>query len=229
MKKISFKILIFISNKKQSKMSNFREIINSLFDSRSSGTIIMSYIETPKEEYKKVYDLVVKEIDTKTQDCIMFHTYKYGCDECFKWSCNINIRIRLDFIFGLKKIQCSSIQRKEFVSEIYDNLSESNKKNLLVGSLCKDYFGYMLDKFISTSKAIHPFILRHLVTKYNESGFNELYTSMLFYIFEIKKTLGLIDIDATLDLPHRNRPKLKINRVNKLLYKLQLIIIFVKK
>ena len=77
MKKISFKIIIFISNKKQSKMSNFREIINSVFDSRSSGMMIMDYIETPKEEYKKVYDQQIHTLKKKIKS-----------DGCWTWNPN---------------------------------------------------------------------------------------------------------------------------------------------
>ena len=40
------------------------DLINSLFDPRSSGMIIMSYIETPKEVYKHRFDLVIKQMNT---------------------------------------------------------------------------------------------------------------------------------------------------------------------
>ena len=43
-------------------MGSIRDIVNSIFDPRSSGMMIMSYIETPKEEYKKQFDLVVKQV-----------------------------------------------------------------------------------------------------------------------------------------------------------------------
>jgi len=69
MKKIVFKIIIFISNKKQQqKMSTTSEIVNSVFDWRSVGGIIMSYIETPKEEYKKVYDLQIQALKKKLKN-----------------------------------------------------------------------------------------------------------------------------------------------------------------
>jgi len=40
-----------------------RDLVNSLFDPRSSGMIIMSYIETPKEVYKQRFDLVIKQMN----------------------------------------------------------------------------------------------------------------------------------------------------------------------
>ena len=45
-------------------MTTTRDIINSLFDWRSSGMIIMSYIETPKEVYKQRFDQVIKQMNT---------------------------------------------------------------------------------------------------------------------------------------------------------------------
>ena len=76
MKKIVFKIIIFISIKKQQqKMSNTSEIVNSVFDWRSVGGIIMSYIETPKDEYKKVYDLQIQALkDKKKKDRVYNHS-----------------------------------------------------------------------------------------------------------------------------------------------------------
>jgi len=53
-------------------MSNTSEIVNSVFDWRSVGGIIMSYIETPKDEYKKVYDLQIQELKDKKEDDDIF-------------------------------------------------------------------------------------------------------------------------------------------------------------
>jgi len=43
-----------------------------VFDWRSVGGIIMSYIETPKEEYKKVYDLQIQALKDKKEDDDIF-------------------------------------------------------------------------------------------------------------------------------------------------------------
>jgi len=45
-------------------MSSTREIVNSVFDWRSVGGIIMDYIETPKDEYKRQFDLVINELNS---------------------------------------------------------------------------------------------------------------------------------------------------------------------
>jgi len=80
MKKIVFKIIIFISIKKQQqKMSNTSEIVNSVFDWRSVGGIIMSYIETPKEEYKKVYDLQIQALKDKKEDDDVYNPDENPC------------------------------------------------------------------------------------------------------------------------------------------------------
>ena len=43
-------------------MSSSRDIINSLFDPRSSGMIIMQYIELPKDEIQRRFSLVLEQI-----------------------------------------------------------------------------------------------------------------------------------------------------------------------
>jgi len=60
-------------------MSSFREIINSLFDSRSSGSIIMNYIETPKEEYKKIFNQQIQAIKDKVEDDDVYNPRENPC------------------------------------------------------------------------------------------------------------------------------------------------------
>jgi len=43
-------------------MTSTREIINSLFDPRSTGFLILQYIELPKDEIQRRFSLVLKEI-----------------------------------------------------------------------------------------------------------------------------------------------------------------------
>ena len=51
-------------------MKSTRDIINSLFDPRSSGMIIMQYIELPKDVIKRRFSLVLEKIKGIHHTCL---------------------------------------------------------------------------------------------------------------------------------------------------------------
>lgn len=51
-------------------MKSTRDIINSLFDPRSSGWIIMQYIELPKDEIQRRFSLVLEKIKGMHHTCL---------------------------------------------------------------------------------------------------------------------------------------------------------------
>jgi len=160
-------------------MISIRDIINSIFDPRSTGMIIMDYIETPKEEYKKRFDLVIKDMKEKTDEYITKHTYESDCG-CGRYSCNINIRVILNDIFGLKELRYTYGEMMKLgveVSNLYS--AEEGYYFLLKNSLSGHEGRRMLDKLLMGYSTVHPFILKHFTTVYNITKLVELELKMM--------------------------------------------------
>jgi len=109
-------------------MTCTREIIHSLFDWRSSGGIIMSYIETPREEYKKRFDLVVKQIEGKKDNF---------------WG--------VRFAFNLQTAKFTPIDIEKLIFMLYNDICYRNGKRLTLYSFEYDLDTRMLsfDRFKS--------------------------------------------------------------------------------
>ena len=82
---------MFPSIKKSSRMTTTRDLINSLFDWRSSGMIIMSYIEIPIDENKRRYNEAVEQINTQRSKLEIFNTSENGDPYEKNWIANMKM------------------------------------------------------------------------------------------------------------------------------------------
>ena len=180
MKKIVFKIIIFISIKKQQqKMSNTSEIVNFVFDWRSVGGIIMSYIETPKEEYKQRFDLVVKEMDEKVERSGIFGC-KYECprdcecvkarDKPFRYT---KIRERLNWVYKMKDLIYTPEENEQLIVILYtimvnegyyEKFGEYYSKNSMM--FPRELVEGLLKRFVKTQE-YHPLVVKCFSTSKN--------------------------------------------------------------
>jgi len=92
--------------------------------------IIMSYIETPKEEYKKRFDLALKDI---TKDEFNSDEMKQLVDLLYNKlrSSDYWDRYKNDVIMGCQSLNVMRINKEVFV-EFYDEDLKSHNHNLLI-------------------------------------------------------------------------------------------------
>ena len=118
-------------------MSNTSEIVNSVFDWRSVGGIIMSYIETSKEEYKQRFDLVVKEMNQTNNRAAInglsgYHYYgsRERCD-CVGYGplCYKLIRQRINLKYGLKEARYDIVELHELAMLMYNRFCKLDSKS----------------------------------------------------------------------------------------------------
>ena len=174
-------------------MSNTSEIVNSVFDWRSVGGIIMSYIETPKEEYKKRFDLVVKEMDEKIDQSGIYGC-KYECPrgcECVKardWPLqDTTIRRELNWVYKMKNLVYTPEENEQLIVILYTIMVNDDyyKKYRAQYPKITQLFPQrivpvLLTKFVKTQE-YHPLVLKCFSTSKKYALQKCLYYDFIIY------------------------------------------------
>ena len=173
-------------------MSTTSEIVNSVFDWRSTGKIIMDFWESMEEEvseeWKSKFDLVVKEMDEKIALSGIYGC-KYECPrrcECVKardWPLqDTTIRERLNLIYRLNDLIYTPEENEQLIvilytimvnEGFYEKFGErwNKKSRFFPQELVKG----LLKKFVETQE-YHPLAVKCFSTSkhyYSTQCFNE--------------------------------------------------------
>ena len=156
-------------------MSTTSEIVNSVFDWRSTGKIIMDFWESMEEEvseeWKSKFDLVVKEMDEKIEQSGIYGC-KYECPrrcECVKardWPLqDTTIRRELNWVYKMKNLVYTPEENEQLIVTLYTNMvnegyyakvqSQDPGRKLFP----EDIVPVLLTKFVKTQE-YHPLVLK---------------------------------------------------------------------
>jgi len=156
-------------------MSNTSEIVNSVFDWRSTGKIIMDFWESIEEEvseeWKSKFDLVVKEMDEKI-DQSGIHECNYECprgcecvqcrDQTFQDS---PIRRELNWLYKMNDLRYTPEENEQLVVILYTNMVNEGYYEKVQSQdpgeklFPEDFVPGLLIKFVKTQE-YHPLVLK---------------------------------------------------------------------
>ena len=148
------KIILSYTKKRRRMTTTSKDLVMTIFDLRSPGVIVMGYVETPQEVYKRRYDTVMRQFNRLRNIPDEFFDGVYSNHNPYEKNWVLYSRM-LHFRFKLKKPELTSKDEELLYRFEKENKERMDQVDLFGNSVLIDEVMFMDVEFHEMQKIIY--------------------------------------------------------------------------